>query len=222
MQKRFDLIVCDLDGTLIDNRYAIRENFNYTRNLYGYSPLLDSQIDSMIGTPLLEMFEKTLPASDKHLASELARIYKKRYTLTRQQRLVILDGVITTLKILKNDKFKLAVATTKANDQVHPLLEKIGLYRYFDLVVGFNKKFRTKPYPDMVQYLMKELDAEPVRTVLVGDTPTDVHTARNAGTYSITVKTGISLGMTTLDEVEKAGPDIIIDFFSELPNHLYI
>lgn len=222
MQKRFYLVQFDLDGTLIDNRTAIRENFNHARKHHGYHALPDERIDSMIGTALLEMFQKTLPESDRHLAPQLVAAYRERYHETSHVGVVILDGVIPILDYLRRDDFKSAVATTKANDEVHPLLQRIGLYGYFDLVVGFMEGIRTKPHPDMVQYIMRELGVEPQRTVLVGDTPIDVMTARNAGVYSIAVTSSVPLGFTTLDKIRDAKPDVVIDSLSELPRHLYM
>ena len=222
MQKRFDLVAFDLDGTLIDNRVAIRSNFNYARGLHGYPPLPDNQIDSMIGTALTEMFEKTLPESDKNLAPQMVAEYRERYHNTSHEGVVILDGVVGTLERLQSDGFKLAVATTKVNDEVHPLLQRIELYRYFDLVTGSRKGLRTKPYPDMVLYIMKELGVIPERATLVGDTPTDVMTARNAGVYSIAVTSSIPLGFTTRDKIYSAKPDAIIDSLRDVTTHLYI
>jgi len=222
MKKRFDLVIFDLDGTLIDNRVAIRKNFNYARELYGYPPLAEDQIYSMIGTPLLEMFEKTLPESDKHLTPQLVNEYRKRYRSTCHKGVIILDSAIPTLEYLKKEKFKLAVATTKANNEVHILLKKIGLYEYFDVISGFKEGMKNKPSPDIVQYIMHTLCIESPKTALVGDTPMDVMTARNAGIYAIAVTSSISLGMTTMDKINNAKPDVVISSLHELPNHLYI
>ncbi|MDI6721679.1 MAG: HAD family hydrolase [Candidatus Aenigmarchaeota archaeon] len=156
--KRFELAVFDLDGTLIDNRFAIRKNFNYARGLHGHEPLPDHKIDSMIGSSLLKMFEKTLRKPDKYLAPAMENEYRKRYRTTSHEGVVILDSVISTLEYLVKEGFKLAVATSKADAEAHVLLQKIDLYKYFDFVTGFRDGIRTKPDPDMIQYIMKELD----------------------------------------------------------------
>lgn len=220
MQKTFDLIIFDLDGTLIDNRVAIRENFNHALSLFGYSPLPNSRIDSMIGTPLLEMFERILPEHDKHLASQMVTEYRIRYSNTSHHGVVVLGEVIPALVYLKEAGFKLAVATTKADNEAHSLLQKIGLYNYFDVVTGFRDGVRVKPHPDMIHYILKELAIEPSKTALVGDTPTDVFTAKNASVASIVVTSGVSLGMTTLEKIHESKPDMIISSLAELKNIL--
>jgi phosphoglycolate phosphatase-like HAD superfamily hydrolase len=68
---------------------------------------------------------------------------------------------------------------------------------------------------------MKTLDIRPEKTVMVGDTPVDVATARNAGVYSIVVTSGVTLQTTTLDAIQQSKPDIIVSSLSGLLNILY-
>ncbi len=222
MVRRFDLVVFDLDGTLIDNRVAIRENFNRALKMFGLPQLEDKKIDAMIGTPLVGMFEKILPPSNGNMAPKLVDTYVERYKDTSHIGTVVLDDVIPVLEKLRKDEFKLAVATTKADDTVYPLLQRIGLHMYFDLATGRREGMRNKPHPDMLDYVMRELDAKPERTVMVGDTPVDVLTARNAGIYVAVVTSSIRLGMTTLDKIREAKPDLIIPSLRELPCNLYV
>jgi len=220
-RRRFDLVIFDLDGTLIDNRVAIRDNFNWTLAAYGYQPFTDSQIDSMIGTPLIEMFQRTIPEKDRHLAPELVDVYRRRYHETGHEGVVILDDTISVLEHLRSSGFKLAVATTKEDNEAKFLVQKIGLSKHFDLITGLKKGFRNKPNPDMVQYVVTELGVDTDRTVFVGDTPIDIMTARNAGIYAIAVTSSVPLGMTTLDKIHGANPDVIIDSLRELPKYVY-
>jgi HAD superfamily hydrolase (TIGR01509 family) len=220
MGRRFDLVIFDLDGTLIDNRAAIRENFNYALKMFGFPQLEDEKVDAMIGTPLVEMFETILPGSCKHLAPKLVEAYIERYRDTSHIGTVVLDDVIPILEKLR-DEFKLAVATTKANDTVYLLLQRIGLHKYFDLATGRREGMRNKPHPDMLNYVMRELDVKPERTVMVGDTPIDIFTARNAGIYVVAVTSSIRLGMTTLNKIREAKPDLIIPSLRKLPCDLY-
>lgn len=221
MQKRFDLVIFDLDGTLIDNRKAIRENFNHALKAFRFPQLEADRIDAMIGTPLVEMFEKTLPPHGRHLASKLVDTYIQRYKETSHIGTTVIDGVIPTLQELKKDEFRLAVATTKRNDTVQPLLERIGLYKYFDLVTGRREGMRNKPHPDMLNYIMKELGIESQRTAMVGDTSIDVVTARNAGIYVVVVTSSVFLGMITLAKIRNAKPDVIISSLRDLRSNLY-
>ncbi len=221
MSKRFDLVAFDLDGTLIDNRVAIRENLNYALGLHGYDSLPDGRIDSMIGYSLLEMFERSLNEADRHLAPQMVEEYRKRYRDTSHMGVAILDGAVETLEALKEDGFMLALATSKVDYVVRPLLEKIGLHQYFDVVRGSEGE-KQKPHPFVLEYIMHETGTSRDRTATVGDTVVDIETARNAGVYSIIVTTGVQMGMTTIREIESNRPDIIIDNLRKLSPHLYM
>lgn len=221
MRKKFDLIIFDLDGTLVDGREAIRENFHLALKKFGLPQLEDERIDAMIGIPLVEMFEMTLSPSKRHLAPKLVDVYAERYKETGHIGTTILSNVIPTLQELKKDGFKLAVATSKKNVPIGPLLEKIGLSKYFDLVTGLREGMRNKPHPDMIKFVMKELNVDPQKTVMVGDTPLDVVTARNSGISVIAVTSSIVLGITTLDKIRNANPDAIISSLLDLPSKLY-
>jgi len=223
VQNKFGLVIFDLDGTLIDNRLAIRENFNRALQSQGYPPAPVHQIDAMIGNKtLLEMFSEVLPASERYLAPELVLEYRRSYRDTCHIGVVILDGVLPTLNRMREEAFKLAVATTKSDELANILINRIGLNIYFDLVTGSKEEARAKPHADMVQFVMRELGFEPTQTALVGDTPVDVATARNAGTYSIIVTSGVALGFTTLERVRDSRPDAIISSLTELLDLLYI
>lgn len=222
MRRKFNLIIFDLDGTLVDGRKAIRRNFHVALEKFGLPQVEDERIDAMIGVPLVEMFERTLPSPNKHLAPKLVDVYVKEFMATGHVGTTVLSGVIPTLQKLRRDGFKLAVATSKRNDPVGPFLERVGLYEYFDLVTGCREGMRNKPQPDMIRYIMKEFNVEPRETVMVGDTPLDVITARNSGINVIAVTSSITLGMTTIDKIRNANPDTIISSLLDLPNYLYI
>ncbi len=221
MPKRYDLVIFDADGTLIDNRHAIRSNFNYARQAHGYPPLPESEIDAMIGTPLVEMYERTLPESARHLAPQMAKMHVERYLTNCDQGIVILDGAVSTLEYLQQNGFKSAVATSKSTHGVQHLFQKIGLYDRFDMVIGVQDGIKPKPHPDMIYYILEQLQIEKQRAVLVGDTPTDIITARNAGIPVIVVTTGAALGMADFREIHTLQPDLIVPSLLDMVDYLY-
>ncbi len=220
MGRLFDLVIFDLDGTLIDNRVAIRENFNHALSLHGYSEPPDSEIDSMVGMPLLEMFKKC--GADDEVAPELVMAYKRRYHDTSHNGVVIFSGVIQLLESLRNNGFKLAIATTKAENEALSLLQKIGLHKYFDLVAGSTESIRPKPHPDMIHRITEKIGVAKEKTILVGDTPVDVATARNAGIKVAAVTTGVSLGFATREEIIALKPDYVMHSVSDLARILLL
>ncbi len=137
----------------------------------------------MIGYSLLEMFERSLNDADRHLAPQMVEEYRKRYRDTSHMGVKILDGAVETLEALKKDGFRLALATSKVDYAVRPLLKKIKLHEYFDITRGSGEGLKQKPEPDIIRYIMQQAGSSSERTALVGDTEVDVYTARNARTH---------------------------------------
>jgi phosphoglycolate phosphatase len=220
VERKFDLLIFDLDGTLIDNRVAIRNNFNHALRINGQPELSHDQIDRTIGRSLSEVFEELLPIGSEIKTEDLLRSFRTNYRQTNHIGLELLDGVPDILEKLKRAGFKLAISTTKADEEVHLLLKKIALYDYFDLVTGFTKELRTKPHPDMLDYIMRKLDIRPQRTAMIGDTYLDIEAAKNAHTHSIVVLSGVKLGIASLDLLRNSNPDIIISSLRDLPKQV--
>lgn len=220
LARKFDLLVFDLDGTLIDNRDAIRENFNYVLHALNYQKIRSEQIDSMIGASLPDMFSRAAPGIKNDEAHKMAEMYRDRYNEVGHVGISFLEGVPDILSDLRKAGFKLAIATTKVERTAVPLLKKINLYKHFDFVAGGREDLRSKPNPDMLNYVMKSLAVGPKLTAMIGDTPLDVGMARNAGVYSIAVLSGVRLGITSLDDIQASKPNLTIESLKELQKHV--
>lgn len=220
IEKRFYLLIFDLDGTLIDSRVSIRSAFNHTLRSYGYETAEDSAIDRMIGTPIAEMYKQFLHGVDEKRLEELVRAYRAYYAEISDKGVVLLEGVPEILEELKSQGYTLAVATTKNIALTAPLLKKLGLSDYFEIVVGSSDQIRNKPHPDMLLHIMQKLGISPQKAVLIGDTAVDGATANNAGIVFIGVRSGEKLGLISLEELKKSGPIAVIDTLRELPQQV--
>lgn len=221
MERKFDLLIFDLDGTLIDNRHAIRENANFALRTYGYPEAESSLIDSTIGLPIEECFIRAVPGIGIERAKELAQTYRERYSKTGHLGVTLLQGVPGVLAELRDKGIKLAVATTKINAQVEPLLAKIGLSEYFDLILGRTEGLKIKPDPAMLNHIMKTLKVGKDRSAMIGDTDVDILAGKNAGIFSIAVLTGVKMNITSLAALQKAKPDMTINTLAELPKAVF-
>ncbi|MBI1971687.1 MAG: HAD family hydrolase [Candidatus Aenigmarchaeota archaeon] len=217
MKRIFDLVIFDLDGTLIDGRETIRKNVNHALGLHGHAPVSGHELYPLIGVPLLSIFERILPDKDKELAPQLVTDYRARYKLTSHEDVVIIEGVTETLDYLNKNGFNLAVATAKADSEAGPLLEKIGLKKYFDLVLGNKENMKHKPDPEMINYILGKLKTPAGKAVMVGDTVIDIEAGKNAKLFTVSVKTGVKLGIARLEDLERARPDAMIDNLVYLP-----
>ncbi len=180
MERRFELVIFDLDGTLIDNRVAIRENINRALREHGLPEVDISAIDKTIGVPLEDAFIILSPGITPETALELRARYRSSYEPNSHKGVEFLEGVPEVLVSLKKKGFKLAIATTKTAFILKPLLEKIDLMKYFDLPMGRVDGMKSKPDPQMINYILNKLEVKPQRAVMVGDTEIDVLAGKNA------------------------------------------
>jgi phosphoglycolate phosphatase len=177
------LIVFDLDGTLVDSRRDIAEAANATLVSYGVQPLADEAIGRMVGdgAPLLvaRAFETAGVAAPADALGRFLSNYRTR--LLEHTRPY--PGIPEVLRRLAS-RATLAVLTNKPLDATRDVLTGLGLAHYFVSggIVAGDGPFARKPDPGGLIHLMTAARTTQGSTVLVGDSPIDWRTARNAGT----------------------------------------
>ncbi|MDE1870514.1 MAG: HAD family hydrolase [Candidatus Micrarchaeota archaeon] len=209
MALKYELFLFDLDGTLIDNRIAIRDSVNFALGKFGLEMASGPKIDSQIGKHLPDIFRALTPEGKWNLAEELSKAYRERYVLESDKGLTIFDGVEQALDMLKERDIEIGIVTNKV-EGVALLLKKIGLYERFKIIISPSNELRPKPYPDMLLRALEVAKVNANRAAYVGDTAIDVNSAKNAKITSIAVMTGAEIGMVNLRELMEAKPDFII------------
>lgn len=176
------LIVFDLDGTLIDSRLDLAESTNEVLASYGAAALPVDRVAGMVGEGARTLVERALAAADLDPAEPDALA---RFRVIYDRRLLVhtrpYDGVAEMLAQVSR-LGPMAVLTNKPDAPTRRLLEAFDLARYFSRVIGGDSDLARKPDPAGLQALIKDYDATPATTWLVGDSMIDVATARRAGT----------------------------------------
>jgi phosphoglycolate phosphatase len=125
----------------------------------------------------------------------------------------LFPGVTETLTSLKQDGARLAVLTNKPQELTDLLLPRLGVEQLFSAVYGAGRKSYTKPDPRIFQDVTKDCGGGPA--VMIGDSITDLNTARAAGVPCVLV----SYGFTPVPAKDLGG-DAVIDHFAQLPQAL--
>lgn len=189
MGQRFDLIVFDWDGTLMDSAAAIvRAIMAACTDLQQPLPS-EAQARHVIGLGLSDALRHAVPGLDEALYPHMVDRYRHHY-LSSDHELTLFPGVRELIGQLAADQGRaLAVATGKSRVGLNRALAHTGLGRFFDATRCADECF-SKPHPAMLEELMEELGATPGRTLMVGDTTHDLQMARNAGTAALAVSFG--------------------------------
>lgn len=211
-QIKADLIIFDLDGTLVDSSEDIAWCANKTLEAIGEPQMPVDAIVGHIGWGVRPLLEKLLPAKSAQEIDAARGLFLGFYGGHLVVKTRLYPGVVDTLDHFAKLSKPMAVVTNKPYSLSVGILEALGLSGYFKAVLGGDSVANKKPHPEPVEKVIRDLSATPERSVLVGDSPVDCEAAIAAGAHSI----GVSYGFRGAKELESAGCEMIIDDFSSL------
>jgi len=206
-----DLLIFDLDGTLIDSKRDLTDSVNATRAWMSLPPLSDEIVSSYVGSGAPVLIRRALPDASDHDALLALRYFLDYYREHMLDATTLYPGVREALDRLHDADVPMAVLTNKPVRFSMRLLEGLGLEMHFFRVYGGNSFEEKKPHPMGIDLLVAESGADRERTVMVGDSAVDVRTARNAQVRAC----GVSWGFQP-ETFAEAPPDFIIDDMSAL------
>lgn len=221
--KPFDLILFDLDGTLIETAPEICDAVNDTLTRFDMAQVTQTQVNDWIGHGTRELLIQALAfvGMTSHekirqspglipIAAEFDRNYQKRCG-TRSHLYPHVREVLTSLR---QQGVKLAVVTNKEGRYTQTILEVHKLASQFDAVISGDTLSTKKPDPAGIQHCLDQFGIPKARALFVGDSSIDVATARNAGIAVWALPYGYNMGQP----IESCAPDRVISDFSMLLN----
>lgn len=212
--RQFDLICFDWDGTLFDSTAIIVRSIQQAVLDVGGAKPTDEAASYVIGMALMPALAHAAPDVPKEKYPLLGERYRHHYLAT-QHDISLFDGVLPMLADLKGRHHWLTVATGKSRRGLDDVLASRQLHGIFD---GSRTADETagKPDPRMLHELMRELGADPERTLMIGDTTHDLQMARNAGVASV----GVSYGAHEPHDFGALGPRYIAHSVADLDRWL--
>jgi len=209
-------IVFDLDGTLVDTAPDLLASLNVLLAREGLDPVDPVAGRTMIGGGIKRLIEKGLAQQGGVFApahvDELFSVYIAHYAAHIADLSRPFPGVEAALDALAGRGDRLAVCTNKLAWLSVRLLERLGLAERFDAICGPDTFGIRKPDPEALRQTVRVAGGTLADAVMIGDSATDIRTARAAGVPVIAVDFGYSeVAVTDL------GPDRVISHFDALP-----
>jgi len=184
-----NIILFDLDGTLIDSTDAIVSTFYHSFEQMNFEfNGTDEDIKSLIGHPLEIMYQDL--GVDVEVVWDFVDAYKERYRTISREQTFLLEDTKEALELAKTFA-RLSIVTTKTGHLTIPLLEHLGIMEYFEFVTGRENVEHPKPHPEPILKTLDLMNIEKTSNVwMVGDTHLDLIAASSAGVNSVAVLCG--------------------------------
>ncbi len=209
-------IVFDLDGTLVDTAPDLANTLNVILAREGLRPVPYDQARTMIGGGARRMIEAGLAfekrAAEAAVVDRMFNDFIVHYAAHVADRSEPFPGLVASLDRLSAEGWIFAVCTNKLEGLSRLLLDALGLTARFAAICGQDTFGIQKPNPEVLRKTIALAGGRISRAIMVGDSATDIDTAKAAGVPVIAVDFGY-----TETPVDRLGPDRIISHFSELP-----
>lgn len=207
--KSTDLIIFDLDGTLLDTIDDLAVSTNHALRQYGYPEHELKQYCFFVGNGITKLIERALPeeARKESTILELRKVFVEYYQQHKTDLTHPYLGIPELLHDFKSAGIRLAVASNKYNQGTQELIRHYFGRDLFSVVLGQRDNIPVKPDPAIVNDILQQTGIAKANTLYVGDSGVDMQTANNSGLTSI----GVTWGFRPRQELESNGAHYIAD-----------
>ena len=218
---RPELVLIDLDGTMVDSVPDLSYAVDRMMDELEMPARGEAKVRNWVGNGIERLVKRALTDDmeaepDAELYARAVEIYTRIYGANNAANSRLYPGVLEGLDALQAMGLRLACVTNKAGRFTLPLLSALGLDGYFELVVAGDTLPVKKPDPAPLLHAAEQLQANPGRSLMIGDSRSDVKAARAAGFAIVCVSYGYNHG----EDIRLQQPDAVIDSLLELPSLL--
>jgi phosphoglycolate phosphatase len=199
-QRQFDpqgieLVIFDLDGTLIDSRLDLIHSVNAMLQHFEHPELPGEVVASYVGDGAPTLVRRALgDPDDEKVFKDALEFFLAYYREHKLDHTVVYEGILEALQQIQSNGTtrKMAVLSNKPVNPSRAIVEALGLAQFFVHVYGGNSFATKKPDPLGVETLLRETGTARERAMIVGDSSVDVLTGRNAGIATCGVTYGFA------------------------------
>ena len=207
----YKVIMFDLDGTLTDSGRAITSSVAYALSDFGITNQPQEKLETFIGPSLYDSFAREYQMSDEDCNKAVA-LYRSIYEKERMYDVDIYEGIPTLLNNLKEKGYTVILITSKPLVFSEKILERVGLSKYFDHMVGPDLSDHSSDKKRLIETAVTTYDLDKNSCIMVGDTAYDIKGAVDAGIDSIAV----SYGYGNTEDMVHEGATFLVNSAKEI------
>ncbi len=221
MIRNPEMVLIDVDGTLVDSVPDLAYCVDEMMKQLGMPVHGEDKVREWVGNGVERLTRRALIGQlegepDESLFEKAYPIFLELYAENTSKRSKLFPGVKEGLAYLKKAGYRLGCVTNKAAQFTEPLLQDLGVYVDFEIVVSGDTLPQKKPDPQPLLHVAEFFHVKPEQSLMIGDSVSDVKAARAAGFQIICMSYGYNHGM----DIRNTNPDAVIDSMAELPEIL--
>ncbi len=208
-KMKIKAVIFDLDGTLLNSVEDIADALNFTLSRYGLSQHTIADVQDWIGEGAIELIRKAIPGN-KIVNLDVPRFlweYREQYRLNCAVKSRVYEGIPALLDSLKGNQISLNILSNKPHDLTILVAENFFSKWSFQNILGMRENIPRKPDPAGVLEIARNLKIHISELLYVGDSGTDIETAKNANIKVAAVTWGFRPG----SELERFSPDFLVN-----------
>jgi len=217
--KKPEMVLIDLDGTLVDSVPDLAWCADETMKALGMPVRGEAKVRNWVGNGVPRLIHRTLidqldgEASDVDFA-RAAPIFMDLYADNASKRSQLYPSVKEGLQWLKDQGIRIGCVTNKDELFTLKILKDLGLFDFFEIVISGDTLPFKKPHPAPLLHGAEFFNVKPENAMMIGDSISDVKASRAAGFSIVCMSYGYNHGV----DIRTANPDVVIDSFAELKN----
>lgn len=208
-EMNYEAVLFDLDGTLLDTIADLTDSMNLALKRLGF-PGHDVRACKMFVGDGVEMFAfRALPENsrDQDMVEKCALLMRQEYRKRWARKTRPYEGVPELLDELARKNLKTAILSNKPDDATKEMVAELLAKWHFHPVTGAQRSMPKKPDPTLALEVSRQLRVAPERFLYLGDTSTDMRTARSAGMFAV----GVLWGFRSAEELRESGAQVLVD-----------
>jgi phosphoglycolate phosphatase len=217
MIKKPEMILIDVDGTLVDSvpdlAFCVDEMMQRLgRPVQGEAKVRDwvgNGVERLVRRALIGQLDGEPEEADFERAYP---IFLELYAVNTSQRSLLYPGIREGLDYLKSQGYRLGCVTNKASRFTLPLLRDLGIHDEFEIIIAGDTLAKKKPDPLPLLHAAEKLGVKPEKALMIGDSQSDVKAARAAGFQIVCMSYGYNHG----EDIRNSQPDAVINSLVEI------
>lgn len=219
--RKPEMILIDVDGTLVDSVPDLAFCVDEMMKALAMPERGEASVRLWVGNGVERLVKRSLTDSmdgepEELLYQKALTVFRELYAENTSRRSHLYDGVLVGLDYLKAAGYKLGCVTNKAGEFTLPILSDLGIRDYFEVIICGDDTPRKKPDPLPLLTAAQRLSVNPEKSLMLGDSQSDVKAARAAGFQILCMSYGYNHG----EDIRSFNPDAVLDSFAELPQYL--